>query len=239
MVSRVIVGMHQPNFFPWMGFFDKIVKSEIFVFMDTVQYPKGSWTNRVKIINQNQAKWLTCPVTNVTNNSLIKDIIIADKQHWEKKIIRTIKHNYIKCPFFDEIFEIICSMIFRDDYNLSSYNIANILEVCNLLNIGGKFILQSSLNTSNKSTDLLIEITKKVGATAYLYGGGCSEYQEDYKFRESNIEIIPQNYIHKYYKQFNLDAFVPGLSIIDVLFNCGIDGTKEIIRNYSNNFYKL
>ena len=228
-----IVAIHQPNFFPWLGYFDKIIKSDIFVFLDNVQYTKGSWINRVKIINQGQPTWITCPASFNLGQS-IKDVKITDKEWFSNKLIRTINFNYSRAPFYTNVSSIIFEMIRHDELNLSEYNIRIIQNLCDLLKIKTDFKLQSDIKTEKSSTDLLIEIIKSVSGDAYLCGGGATDYQEDEKFAKSGIELIYQNYNHPVYEQFNVVSFVPGLSIIDALMNCGIEGTKDLLYKSSN-----
>jgi len=231
--NKEIVAIHQPNFFPWLGYFDKMIKSDIFVFMDNVQYTKGSWINRVKIINQGKPMWITCPVS-FNLGEAISSVKISDKEWFSNKLIRTINFNYSKAPFYEDIINIIHKMILYKELNLSDYNMKIIKEICNLLKIKTDFKLQSELKTEKSSTDLLIEIVKSVSGNSYLCGGGATAYQEDLKFKEAGVELIYQNYKHPVYNQFNTSSFVPGLSIIDVLMNCGIEETKEMLYKSSN-----
>lgn len=231
--NKKIVAIHQPNFFPWLGYFDKIIKSDIFVFLDKVQYTKGSWINRVKIINQGEPKWITCPASFNLGQS-IREVKITDIEWFSSKLIRTINFNYSKAPFYNNVSPIIFEMIGCTELNLSENNIRIIKNLCDLLDIKINFKLQSELKTEKSSTDLLIEIINSVSGNSYLCGGGATDYQEDEKFTESGIELIYQNYEHPFYNQLNTSSFVPGLSIIDVLMNCGIEGTKDLLYKSSN-----
>jgi hypothetical protein len=232
-MSKIMVGIHQPNFFPWLGFFEKILKSDIFVFLDNVQYSHGSWTNRVKIINSKKPSWVTCPVHHIGQFQKIREIKIDENQLWREKIKNIITINYSKSDFYSENFEFISNMIYRKEQMISVFNIKNIIAICDILDIKTKFLLQSQIETSNKATDLNIEITKKVGGTSYICGSGARNYQEDQKFSENNIILVHQDFFHPRYQQRSNTEFIEGLSIIDALLNCGIEGTKKILKqNY-------
>jgi hypothetical protein len=229
-MHKIAVGIHQPNFFPWLGFFEKIKKSDMFVFLDNVQYPQGSWTNRVKILNQGIPSWITCPVHHTGQYQTIREIKIDEKQPWRKKIIKIIKINYSKSEFFSENFEFISALIEREEHMLSVFNIKNIEAICDILDIKTKFILQSGIETSKKATELNIEITRNIGGTDYICGSGSRNYQDDHKFSENNIILTHQDFKHPHYEQIANTEFVEGVSIIDVLLNCGIDGTKKLLN---------
>lgn len=229
-----IVAIHQPNFFPWLGYFQKIAQADVFVFMDDVAYPKsgnsmGSWTNRVKLLIQQQPTWVGCRVVREHGIQKIKDTLLDDKQPWREKIIKTIEYSYKKAPCFHEVMPWLRQMILRQEDNLAAYNIANIEEVTARLGLKAMFARQSDLKTTQKATDLLIEITQAVGGTAYLCGGGASGYQEDDKFEPAQIELIYQNFQHPvYFQQGNL-SFFPGMSIIDALMNRGFEQTRSLL----------
>lgn len=233
-MTHRIVAIHQPNFIPWLGYFDKINKSDIFVLMDHVQLQKtgGVWTNRVKIAVQNKPHWITVPlIRNYHGFLLIKDIQINDTMDWRTRILKTIEFNYCKCPFFGESWELICKLIQYKTKSLSDFNRHSIGALMAYLDLDtSKLITGSSLKTEGKATELLISMTKALGGTVYLCGGGTESYQEDSKFGKAGIHLNYQNFQHPVYPQKNTGAFIAGLSIIDTLMNCGKEGTKELLH---------
>lgn len=234
MSNKMVVAIHQPNFYPWLGYFNKIARCDTFVFMDNVAYPKsgnsmGSWTNRVKILVQGKPAWVGCRVLRKHGAQLIKDVIINDSYPWREKLLKTLEFNYKRTPYYREVIQWLEPSINKNITNLAEYNILSIKEVCNILKINREFITQSQLNVENNSTELLIEITKKVRGTAYLCGGGASGYQEDDKFMAANIELVYQDFQHPVYKQNSNKEFVLGLSIVDVLMNCGFEETRYLL----------
>lgn len=235
MTPHKIVTIHQPNFFPWLGFFNKIKRSDFFVLLDNVQFPKkgGTWTNRVKIIMNGQANWLTVPVERSFHGvRLIMDMQIDNKTDWRNKTLKSISQNYCKAPFFEEIFPDIESMVNNRFSDISSFNIAAIQAISKRIGLSwNKVVIASSLDVKGSSNDLLISITQSLKCNTYMCGGGAGGYQQDDMFAKAGIELIYQNYIPSVYPQFNTKEFVPGLSVIDALMNCGWSGVQKLIKD--------
>lgn len=229
-----VVAIHQPNFFPWLGYFDKIYKSDTFILLDNVQFSKtgGTWTNRVKIVINNHSQWLTLPVVrNYHGLHLVKDMEIDNASRWRVKMVKTIEQNYKKCPFFDEGWEYIQSLIDYDSNNLCDFNINAITSLTNYLGLDvSKLVIGSTLKAQGKATDLLITLTQAVAGSAYMCGGGASSYQEDDKFALAGVQLIHQDFSHPAYPQANTREFISGLSIIDALFNCGRKAVHALLE---------
>lgn len=222
-----LCAIHQPNFFPWMGYFDKIRQADVFVLMDDVDYPKsgsggmGSWSNRVKINIQGNAQWFGCPIDKKTGDKRIKDVLIAKDPKWRRKALKTLQLNYAKAQNFKPAMELIEPLINNPTHSLSDYNISSITTICKALDIESEFVIQSDLQTEKASTEVLIEICQKVGADAYLAGGGAGGYQEDDKFEAAGIKLVYQDFKPEAYGPE--DKFIPGLSVLDYLMHAVLD----------------
>lgn len=229
-----IAAIHQPSFFPWLGFFNKIVRSDVFVILDNVQFPKtgGYWANRVKLIVGGKGEWITMPINrSYSGTRNINEIEIDNSRNWSQKMLKSISVNYGKAKYFEEIYPIASSLLESPGTDLTQFNLKVIHEFCTMLKIDtSHFRRGSDMNVSGTSTDLLISIVTETGCNAYMCGGGASKYQEDEKFAQNNIELIYQNFKHPVYDQFNTKEFVAGLSILDTLMNCGAEKTSELIR---------
>ena len=229
-----VVAIHQPNFFPWLGYFNKMAKCNTFILLDNVQFQKkgGNYVNRVKIIINNIDAWLTIPIKrNYHGTKQINEIEINNENNWQKKMLETIRMNYSKSLKYHEIIDMVESMINQKETNLSTYNINIIKIISKLLGYEHKLVIASEVNSEGKSTELLISLTQSVNGTAYICGGGSAKYQDDAMFKEAGLELIKQNFEHPVYLQHGTNQFIPGLSILDALFNCGIDRTKKLIEN--------
>lgn len=215
--------IHQPNFFPWLGYFDKIRRSDVFVFLDKVDYPKagsggmGSWVNRVKIDIQGKERWFGCPLEKYSGRKSIVDVVISEREDWRPRLLRTLEINYRKAPSYSRAMTLLKPLIENPTNKLAEYNIQAILAIANALGLECSFRRQSELSSQEHSTALLVEMTKKVGATAYLAGGGAAGYQDDALFAEHKLELVYQDYAPVTYGE--ADRFVAGLSIIDYLMH--------------------
>lgn len=230
-----LAAIHQPTFLPWLGYFDKIHRSDVFVILDNVQYPKkgGSWSNRVKILISSQPSWITVPIIrSFTGTKNINEIEIDNTKNWNVKLLKSIEVNYKKAPYFNDIFPFLEGLLSEPGSDLANLNLKIIHSICGLIGLNtGHFITASSLVSEGSSTDLLISIVNQTGCNAYMCGGGASKYQEDEKFEKAGIKLIYQNFKHPVYEQFNTTEFQPGLSVIDVLMNCGAEKTRNLIIN--------
>jgi hypothetical protein len=220
MSNKKVVAIHQPNFLPWLGFFYKMIKSDIFVFLDNVQFSKNSYQNRVKIKSSKGAIWLTVPVLH-NFGQLTNEVKINNKELWREKHLKTLELNYKKALFFKPVFELLQEVYFKEEWELLvDFNIELISKISNFLGFKTELIKASSLNVRGKSTDLLIDIVKRLNGSIYLSGKGGANYQDEEKFRENGIELTYSDFKHPIYPQL-WGEFIEGLSIIDLLFNCG------------------
>ena len=230
-----IVGIHQPNFFPWLGYFHKIMKVDHFVFLDDVQFPKsdGNWTNRVPLLFFGEMNWATAPIErNFSGKKNINQINIRNENIWKSKLLKTLKMSYKKHPFYLETIDVIEPLILSNEQKLSKYNINSIKTILNHLQIDSRKIkLSSNLNQKGSSNELLINLTKYFSSNIYMCGGGADGYQDENIFNKNNIKLLYQNFQHPFYNQFKQKNFIKGLSIIDCLMNLGWEQTSNLIKN--------
>jgi hypothetical protein len=233
-----IVGIHQPNFLPWIGYFNKIIMSNTFILLDDVQYPKsgGVWTNRHLIIENGISKWATVPIfRNFSGTKKINEIRFADNLNWRKLYLNQIKNCYSKTEHFLQIYDFLeKSLAYETDF-LSELNTHLIQSVLQILEIPGQTLLKSSdLNKEGNSNNLLCSLVQSVGGNSYLCGGGAAGYLDTSIFEDNNIKIIFQNYQPVEYLQINSNVFIPGQSIIDAMMNCGLNRTRKLVLGVKN-----
>jgi WbqC-like protein family len=221
----VLVAVHQPNFFPWLGYFDKIRRADAFVFLDEVAYPRagsggmGSWVNRVRIAVQGEARWITCPLKRKPLGTPICKVEIDDGQPWRTKLVKTLAASYGRSRHFESTMEIVGPLITRSEGNLAEFNMAAIKIIAAHLGLSTRFLRQSELPHHGKATELLVSLVKVAGGTCYLAGDGASGYQEDELFANSGLELIHQRFSPRPYGP--AETFIPGLSVIDYLMRDG------------------
>lgn len=217
----MLVSIHQPNYFPWLGYFYKIYKSDIFIFLDDVQYNNEGLQNYHYVKTANGRLRLKVPVT-FHHGDLIKDVSINHKLDWQKKHIKTIELNYRKTRFFDEVFSDYSDLITKKELTISSFDIEIIKFISRKFNFKTKFYLSSELAVNTAKTQKIIDLCKVVGATTYLSGVGAKAYQDENLFYSNSIGLIYSNFKPFTYDQLWGD-FEGNVSVLDYLMNYGYD----------------
>jgi hypothetical protein len=220
----MIVAIHQPQFLPWLGYFDKMRRADVFIILDNAQFKKNEWQNRNRIKMHAGWQWLTVPVIHHFGQ-LIRDVKINNHVNWKRKHINALQFHYKKTPFFDQYFQQLKTIYDQDWEYLLDFNLALLNQIDSWLNYNTQFKMSSDLDVNEEGTVRLVNLCKSLGAETYLSGAGAKDYLDFELFQKNQIEVIVQNYGHPAYTQFsenhNGTNFVSNLSIIDLLFNCG------------------
>lgn len=226
------ISIHQPNFIPWIGFFYKILKSDLFVILDDVQYSKNSFINRNKIKTPQGEHWLTIPVVKSGKfGQTISECIIHNKPEIFPKILRTVESNYKKTPHFNEHYESFKEIFYNSNDRLSDLNTELIKWALKIVEVGTPLVFSSQLNgVDGISTDRLVSICKELHATEYLSGFGGVKYQEEELFNANQIKLITTKFKHPVYEQV-WGNFISNMSIIDLIFNHGRFSTDILKRS--------
>jgi len=232
MSDKIIVGIHQPNFMPWVGYFYKIHRASDFVFLDNIQIEtksKQAFVNRVKVNTGAGETWLTCPISKEKSTSkLIMDIQFVDKFDWRQKILKTLFYNYKKCLYFNDIYPFIEKLICSDYQHLGTYNSEIIMALSKAIGLKTSFHFSSKMNLlSQEKNERLIEICNKLNSCIYLSGKGGMQYHNQELFNNSGITYLDLNFHHPIYSTNK--EFRKGLSIIDALFHLGFKGVQELL----------
>lgn len=225
------ISINQPAYLPWLGYFDRIEKSDLHIVLDHVQFEKNSMVNRNKINSVNNPILLTVPVStkgkfgNLEINTIEIDQIIQ----WQKKHWKTILLSYSKAPFFckykDEL-----ELIYRKKYTkLNDLLKDQLTFFLNALRIKTPILFSSSLELKESKSDLILEICNKTNASHYISGPYGRNYIELEKFNENNISVSFHDYDHPKYTQLS-KVFNSHLSILDLIMNHG-DNSLAILSN--------
>ncbi|MBC7946504.1 MAG: WbqC family protein [Chitinophagaceae bacterium] len=226
------VVIHQPDFLPYLGFFHRFLHADEWIVLDHVQFLSGSksWHNRDRIKTENGPVWLTVAVKKCPRATPIKEVELSDQVDWRRGNLNLIRHNYRLAPFFGEIFPIMEELYQSNALLLSEFNLAGINLLAKLFDVEIPQVFSSAMNPQGASTSLLMSLVKNSDASIYLSGVGAKNYFDESVFCEAGIEVKWQNFVHPVYPQLYGD-FVPYLSCIDLLFNCGIFASRSILKS--------
>lgn len=230
MNNNYLVVGHQPQFFPYLGIFNKILKSNIFVFVDSVKFSKKSWYNRTLLKDKkDNIFYFTIPVI-VNTNQEIKDIKIAD-HFWKKKQLKSIELNYQSTKYFNDLFPHIENILLNKSQFLIDYSIPSMSIILEKIGFSSKKLFtQSSEKINGSKNELIVNLTKHFNAKKYLSGEGAKSYIDETFLKKNDIEHSFNKFEHPKYNQKG-KIFTPNLSVIDCVFNNGFDKLKEILNN--------
>lgn len=216
----MIVSIHQPQYLPWLGYFDKIRRCDTFVFLDNVQFKKNEWQNRNRIKTEQKWQWLTVPVIHRFGQKIC-EVEINNTVRWGKKHLGALMTHYSKTPFFKEYIGFFEKTYTQDWQNLVDINIHVIEYLAEALGLSERtFVRASKYELREEPTERLVDICKQAGGNVYLSGKDGAGYLDSDKFEKENIQVIFQDYEHPRYPQL-YGEFEPYMSAIDLLFNCG------------------
>lgn len=225
----MIVSIAQPTVFPWIGYFNIIKNSDVFVFLDIVKFEKSSWQMRNRLKEASKDKdgevWIRLPTKSVKSDTAIKDVLLDNSQDWMKTHVKTFRINYGSS--FDEV-DFLKSMYDKTWDRLAAFNMDAITSCCKYLDVRTKIFKASDLPVGGHKSQLVLNICKEFGATEYLSTVGSREYlDKDMKiFEDAQVKIKYHDYTHPVYKQKG-KTFLPYMSVLDLIFN-----EKENARNF-------
>lgn len=222
------LAIQQPEHLPWIGFFNKMILADEFIYLDNVQYKKRYFENRNKIRSGDSWEWLTVPVVSKGFfTQKIMEVEIDPTQAWQRKYLNKIQHNYSEAKFFGVIFEAIEGAVLKNFRMLVDLNFALIEAFRRYLNITAPVLFASRLGGEGKGSQLLLDFCIKRNADVYLSGPDGRNYLETGDFRKNNIKIEYHDYMHPEYNQLR-SPFISHMSALDLLFNYGKDSLNII-----------
>lgn len=230
-MSKTVV-IHQPDFVPYLGFFHRFLAADLYIALDHVQFVNGtsrSWTHRDKIKTPQGERWLTLSTKKAGRDTPINQIELSDTVDWIGANLNQLEQNYRKAPYYGEVMPRVSALYERPSRTLSDFNLRSIEILMDMLDVRVPFVLSSTLDPHGQKNEMLIDLLQKVGATRYLSGTGARDYMALDLFRAAGIEVLWQEFIHPVYPQ-QFGEFVPYLSTLDALFNCGVQGARELLR---------
>jgi hypothetical protein len=241
----MLVAIHQPCFVPWLGYLDRMLRSDLFVILDHVQFERRNYQNRALIRLEDDTKWLTVPVVQVSQKEKIIEKMIdnpedlSNNRWWGPNSFATLKYAYRKSKHFDDYAPELRDIFHARWDKLVDLNMATLDFLRKHLEIATPLVKSSTLAPGGQRSELLLDICQKVGASAFFGGmGGSREYLNKAAFDEAGMGVVWQDFSHPVYPQCGSAAFIKGLSSLDVLFNCG-PRAAEILRQCAPQRHEL
>jgi hypothetical protein len=228
----MIVAAHQPHYLPWLGYLDKLAKADLFVVMDDLQYETQNFQNRQRVKINSGATWLTVPLLHGSQADRICDKRIDNgatgKHAWTHRHWQTLETHYRRSPYFARYADEV-----RDIYNHAWTSLLELdMRMLDLargwLGIKVPIIRSSGLALQGQKTDRILDLCQKVGARAYLSGGGGSTgYLDVEQLGRHGVGVIWQHFEHPRYAQ-RYSGFVSHLGFFDLMFNVGPDARAAL-----------
>jgi len=231
-MTRTVV-IHQPDFLPWLGFFDRLLKADLFIVLDHVQFVSGtarSWMHRDRIKTPTGARWLSLSLQKAPLGTPIRDIRLAPDPAWRARNLNLVRENYRKALYFDYMFPQLERLYASSHTRLVDMNLDAIDLLCAAFDIHVERALSSEMSPAGASNEMLAELLRGSGATHYLSGLGAREYFDPAPFARAGVEVVWQDFTHPVYPQLH-GPFVPMLSAVDMLFNCGVERSRDLLRS--------
>ena len=218
----------QSSFMPWIGYFSMIRASNVFVFLDDVQYDKNGWRNRNRIKGSNGPIWLTVPVlTRKRSGQKISDVEIDYSTKWAETVLGKMRESYRSAEFFPDIYPTIVETLKPEHKHLNELNLSLLNTFMKIMQMNSKVVVSSTLEVSEDKIGRLIDFAEVTQSTQYISGPTARDYIEENIFRDHGLSLRWYSYNESLeYPQLNGD-FLPKLSIVDLLMNLGPD---EAIR---------
>ena len=229
MAARTAVVL-QPSYLPWLGYLAQVQRSDVFVIYDDVQFDKHGWRNRNRVKTAQAAQWLTVPVcTTGQLKPTNREIEIDNKQPWRKKHLATLRQSYARAPYFAQMMPTFEALLEQEWHRLIDVNVACFDAINHLLGLKREVRFSSELGIEGHGAERLVAICKKLNADCFYEGAAGRDYIDDNLFTSAGIAIEYQNYEHPVYPQLHGD-FIPYLSVVDLLFNCGPKSLEILTR---------
>lgn len=228
------VGIMQPYFVPYIGYFQLMNAVDKYVIYDDVNFIKGGWINRNRILINGQPAYFNLPMIGASPNKLINEVEVNTNKTLMQKNLRTINGAYSKAPYYKDVYPLIEKIMLYEEKNIAKFIANSFKVIAEYLDIKTEFVMSSDLDKNNSLTgqDKVIHICKLLGATEYYNAiGGQELYSfDDFKNNDISLKFVKTDKIE--YVQFK-NEFQSNLSIIDVLMFNSKEEVKQMLDKYS------
>ena len=229
----MIVAIQQPEHLPWIGFFNKMIQCDLFVYLDNVQFKRRYFENRNRVKTSDGIKWLTVPVSSKGKfHQKIRDVLIDNWKPWKKKYKGLLELAYKKSSFWDDIKDIVFPCIEQEHSKLIDLNLSLIEKCKEYLQIETTTVLASSLEVDEfKGSDIILQICIKTHGATYISGPDGTDYLNHEDFDGNDVIVKYHDFNHPDYPQMH-GQFTSHMSIIDLIANCGPESLKILQECY-------
>ena len=222
----------QPSYIPWRGYFHQIHKADVFIFYDDVQFDKHGWRNRNRVKTHQGTQWLTIPVHGrgaPVQHTPINQVLIDDRQPWNRKHWMTLEQSYSKAPYFKSYAGWL-EAIYQDPPSLlADFTISLTVEISRQIGIQHtRFLRSSSLEALGTKTERLLHILTQLGADHYISGPSARSYLDENAFATAGITLEYMEYNYPVYEQL-YPPYDPQVSILDLMFMTGPDALAYMV----------
>ncbi len=219
-------------FLPWIGMFEQVRLSDVFVHYDDVQLPGGrSFMTRVQIKSPNGVFWLSAPIDRVKSGKMINQVALVEHMNWRDKHLETLRHAYARAPHFHLMFDLAQEIYDDSSGRLSEFNIRAVERIAKWLGLAPEFLRSSELAVPGASTQRLVDLCARTDCDIYVTGHGALKYLNHQKFEERGISVRYIDYKKVPYRQ-GQGAFTPYVSILDAIAHCG-EQTRDLLCSES------
>lgn len=227
----MIVSIHQPQFLPYIGFFNKVINSDLYIVLDDVRGYQRDFTNRNRIKTNNGILMISIPVGREQKDKcVINEIVLPEGKKWMNSILGTFQSHYGRAPYFDDFYPGLSDVFLKKEYTkLIDLDMELLKYVFSYLEYNIDIRFASEFNVDSTRTQSNIDLTKKVGGDSYLSGIGGRAYMDNDLFIKEQIHLYFQDFTHPRYRQLWGD-FIENLSVVDLIFNEG-KNSAEIIKS--------
>lgn len=232
------IGILQPAYIPWLGYFEQIAYVDLFVFMDDVQYTRHDWRNRNRVRTSGGESWLTVPVKRHAFGTPINEVQINYSKDWIRKQLKTLELNYRVCRHFNPFFENFKKQLLTRPERLVDLDCGLIHEISRYLQIATPFALASEVKREPAPADAdadaknwrILEICRHYNATVLYDGASAAQFIDVQRFAREGCRVVFQEYAHPSYPQ-RFGKFLTHMSTLDLIFNLGGDARDVLLSS--------
>ncbi|MGD9602997.1 MAG: WbqC family protein [Gammaproteobacteria bacterium] len=230
----MILAVMQPYFFPYLGYWQLVRAVDTFIILDDVNYIVRGWVNRNRILINGEARYVTIPLQNASQNRTIDEVLLDPSTAWRDRLVRSIEMAYRKAPHFTEVFPLVEGLLRHPAERLADYLSHQLRTLAGHLAPETRFACAGEILPKGdlKGQDRILALCGHLGATTYRNLPGGQSLYDAASFHTLGVRLEFVSMRPEPYPQLRVPAFVPALSVIDALMGLGLAGVYERMAQY-------